>query len=315
MDAKSKSTIIKACTAVLCTAAMCATIIASAGKMSDALVKEAEAAPQAVSVEAQAFESETAAPAESSSATEYDVPVDAGTQTEDAADNTSAETAEAPSADTTAEPAAAPAKAQQSSSGNTTVDPLSTTEGIVNYCNKALNSAKAAKPGYTKTFVREIKGSNSGVSPIIAKVIKQNKTTTMKKGDDCTDDFPAGGYSWSSKLRPSDLRSAECKKNGAYYDITLKLKNEKNPAKGEASSYGRVMTVIDAAEASKMVPGVKDVNMDYHDGYVFARIDAKTGRLVKAEFSATADISASLLGANISAKNVVSTETFTNFIW
>ena len=314
MDAKAKSTIIKSCTAVLCTAALCATIIASAGKMSDALVKEAEAAPQAVSGETQAFESETAAPAESSSATTYDVPADSGTQAEDTAADASAETAETPSADSSSEQAAAPAQAQ-SNPGSSAVDPLSTTEGIVNYCNKALNSAKAAKPGYTKTFVREIKGSNSGVSPLVAKVIKQNKTTTMKKGNDCTDDFPAGGYSWSSKLRPSDLKSAECKKNGAYYDITLKLKNEKNPAKGEASSYGRVMTVIDAAEASKMVPGVKDVNMDYHDGYVFARIDAKTGKLVKAEFSASADISASLLGANISAKNVVSTETFTNFVW
>lgn len=313
MDANSKSSIVKSCTAVLCTAALCATIISSVGKLSDALVKKAEAAPQAVSGETEVFESDTGTPTEDSSATTYDVPAE--TPAETAAEDASAETAETPSADdSAAEPAAAPAQAKPSSSSNT-VDPLSTTEGIVNYCNRALNSAKAAKPGYSKTFVREIKGSNSGVSPIIARAIKQNKTTTMKKGDDCTDDFPAGGYSWSSKLRASDLKSAECKKNGAYYDITLKLKDEKNPAKGEASSYGRVMTVIDAAEASKMVPGVKDVNMNYHDGYVFARIDAKTGKLVKAEFSAAADISASLLGAGISAKNVVSTETFSNFVW
>lgn len=185
---------------------------------------------------------------------------------------------------------------------------------IINYCNTALNNAKAAKVGYTKTFVR--KGGDN-LPSVVAKVIAQNKTTTAKKGsDDIIDDFPAGGFSWSSKLRESDCESATLTQSGNYYDILIKIKPEKNPGKGEASSHGRVMTVIDAEEAGKMVPGIKSINMSYHNGYVKARVDSKTGKLVSAEFSAAADIEASIavLG-DLKADNLVSTESFSNIVW
>ena len=94
------------------------------------------------------------------------------------------------------------------------------------------------------------------------------------------------------------------------------LGKEQNPAKGEKSSYGRVMSVIDAAEAGKMVPGIKSINMNYHDGYVYAKVDSKTGKLVAAEFSAAADIQADIkIFGSVSVKDIVSTETFTNIVW
>lgn len=76
------------------------------------------------------------------------------------------------------------------------------------------------------------------------------------------------------------------------------------------------MSVIDAAEAGKMVPGIKSINMNYHDGYVYAKVDSKTGKLVAAEFSAAADIQADIrIFGNIAVKDIVSTETFTNIVW
>ena len=188
---------------------------------------------------------------------------------------------------------------------------------IISYCNTALNKAKAAKVGYNKKMVREVKGSTDGISPSLIKLVAANKSTTMKKGSaDIKDDFPAAGYDWSSKLREQDVASATLKKNGKYYEIRLTLGREQNPAKGEASSYGRVMSVIDAAEAGNMVPGIKSINMNYHDGYVYAKVDSTTGKLVSAEFSAAADIQAKIsIFGDVSVKDVVSTETFTNIVW
>ena len=188
---------------------------------------------------------------------------------------------------------------------------------ILNYCNTALNKAKAAKIGYNKKMVREVKGNTDGISQNLIKLVAANKSTTMKKGSaDIKDDFPAAGYSWSSKLREQDITNATLKQNGKYYEIRLTLGNEKNPAKGEASSYGRVMSVIDAAEAGNMVPGIKSINMSYHDGYVYAKIDSTTGKLVSAEFSAAADIQASIaIFGDVAVKDIVSTETFTNIVW
>ena len=170
---------------------------------------------------------------------------------------------------------------------------------------------------YNKKMVREVKGSTDGISPSLIKLVTANKSTTMKKGsDDIKDDFPAAGYSWSSKLREQDITNATLKQNGKYYEIRLTLGNEKNPAKGEASSYGRVMSVIYAAEAGNMVPGIKSINMSYHDGYVYAKIDSTTGKLVSAEFSAAADIQASIaIFGDVAVKDIVSTETFTNIVW
>lgn len=306
--------IIKSATAVVCAAAVCTAVVSSTGKMSEALVKSAEAsATGAVDTASEDYSSD-------SGITDFGTDTSADTGT---ADNT--DTTADVSADTTADDPASTdtgaATADSTVAGTKTDAAKQNTNGapqskaeIIAYCNKALNDAKAAKVGYTKTFVR--KGGDN-LPSIVSSVIAQNKTTTAQKGDaNIVDDFPAAGYTWSSKLRESDVQTADIKTNGQYYEITLKLGKETNPGKGEASSYGRVMSVIDANDAKEMVSAVKTINMTYHDGYVYAKIDSKTGRLVKAEFSASADISATLsIIGDLSAQNIVSTETFTDIKW
>lgn len=304
---------IKAATAVVCAAALCFSISSSVGKMSDAMVKSAEA-----SAKSGASQSSSESYSDSSSDTvSSDSISDSSTDTETPADSssdTSSDTTSdsSASADTGNAGSAVEAKTEAAKK-----DPNGTPQSkaeIIAYCNKALNDAKAAKVGYTKTFVR--KGGDN-LPSIVSSVIAQNKTTTAKKGDaKIVDDFPAAGFEWSSKLRESDVKSADLKTNGQYYEITLKLIDETNPAKGEASSYGRVMSVIDANDAKEMVSAVKTINMNYHDGYVYAKVDSKTGKLVKAEFSAAADINATLsIIGDLSAQNLISTETFTDIQW
>ena len=187
---------------------------------------------------------------------------------------------------------------------------------IIDYCSKALDRVKSEKAGYTKNGFMEVKGDVQGLPSWLVSIFTKNETTTMAKGSDNKGDFPAAGFDWSCKLRPQDVQSATIKVNGTTYEIMIKLGTEKNPAKGTASSYGRAVSVIDAAGAANMVPGLKSVDMTYHDGYIHAKIDSTTGNITYAQISAAADAKAvhSLLG-EIQAKDITSTETYTNFVW
>ena len=304
--------LIKSAAALLCVASICVSAIISTNKIAT-MIKDT-AVPASVQT----------GDASQDDGVPSDGIIDGGTGSEVVTDANGTEQTEAsqdgdnqaPSADTGSSQNSSTGSSSKSTTKKTANSAMSKAE-IISYCNTALNKAKAAKIGYNKKMVREVKGSTDGISPSLIKLVAANKSTTMKKGSsDIKDDFPAAGYDWSSKLREQDVASATLKKNGKYYEIRLTLGREQNPAKGEASSYGRVMSVIDAAEAGNMVPGIKSINMNYHDGYVYAKVDSTTGKLVSAEFSAAADIQAKIsIFGDVSVKDVVSTETFTNIVW
>ena len=179
-----------------------------------------------------------------------------------------------------------------------------------------MNKVKSAKAGYTKRGVMQINGDVSGLPSWLTSIFQKDNTTTMSKGSDNTNDFPAAGYSWSSKLREQDVKNATIRANGSVYEIRIDLPTEKNPGKGTSSSYGRAVSVIDAAEASGMVPGLKSVDMTYHDGYLKLKVDSRTGNMIEAEISATADAKASVaVIGDVQAKDIKSTEYYTKFAW
>ncbi len=186
---------------------------------------------------------------------------------------------------------------------------------VIAYLNDALNSVKANRPGFTKVYKRDAAGDISGLPGWLSSIIRQDETKTYAKGTDYTDVFPAAGYSWSSRLRESDVTKYSIEENGKYYDIRVDLGNETNPTPGETSSYGRCMSVVTVSSAES-IPGIKNVSMHYHNGYVTARVDSETNRIVRCEFSAAADVQASvtILG-DVNVSNIVSTETFTDFVW
>lgn len=305
--------LIKSATAILCAAGICVSAIISTNKIA-AMIKDT-AVP--ASVQQGGSSQDNGVPSDSEI-------IDSGDASEAVTDASGTEQTDSAQQGDAQAPASGTGSSANTSSGtsakSTTKAAASATMSkaeIINYCNTALNKAKAAKVGYNKKMVRDVKGSTDGISPTLIKLVAANKSTTMKKGSsDIKDDFPAAGFDWSSKLREQDVANATLKKNGKYYEIRLTLGKEQNPAKGEASSYGRVMSVIDAAEAGNMVPGIKSINMSYHDGYVYAKIDSTTGKLVSAEFSAAADIQAKIsVFGDVSVKDIVSTETFTNIVW
>lgn len=186
---------------------------------------------------------------------------------------------------------------------------------VIAYLNDALNAVKANRPGFTKVYKRDAAGDISGLPGWLSSIIRQDETKTYQKGTDYTDIFPAAGYSWSSRLRESDVTKYSIEENGKYYEIRVDLGSETNPTPGETSSYGRCMSVVTVSSAES-IPGIKNVSMQYHNGYVTARVDAETNRIVRCTFSAAADVQASVtIIGDVSVSNIVSTETFTDFVW
>lgn len=192
----------------------------------------------------------------------------------------------------------------------------STKAEIIDYCNTAVNKVKSQKAGFTKTYIRKIKGSVGSLPSWLTSLADIDEKTTVKKGQDSKDIFPAAGYTWSSKLTENDIKNYTFTKSGNIYKIRLNLVDEDNPKKGESSHYGKCMSVMEQSDVTAMAGAIKSADMHYHNGYLYAEIDSSTGRVIKAEFSATADlkINVTLLG-DVSAKDIVSTETFTDFVW
>ncbi|MBQ7579788.1 MAG: hypothetical protein IJU39_00600 [Clostridia bacterium] len=214
----------------------------------------------------------------------------------------------APSSSSSTPPATKPA-----SSGE--LSPSSPKKDIINYCNAALNKIKSSKAGFSKHYVMTVKGDVSGLPGWLVNLAKTDETTTVKKGESSNDAYPAAGYSWASKLTESDVKQATLQKSGSKYIIKLTIVEENNPAKGN-SHFGRCMSVLDAEDVKAKSSLIKSADMHYYNGYIYAEIDIKTGHVIKSEASATADVklNVSLLG-DVQAKQIVSTETFTNFDW
>ena len=232
------------------------------------------------------------------------------------AEETLAQTTEAASEETTAQESVT--QIESTTEEETTEAQSSapkTKAEVIAYLNDALNAVKANRPGFTKAYKRDASGDITGLPGWLSNIIRQDETKTYQKGTDYTDVFPAAGYSWSSRLRESDVTKFSIEENGQYYDIRVDLGNETNPTPGETSSYGRCMSVVTVSSAES-IPGIKNVSMQYHNGYVTARVDAATNRIVRCAFSAAADVQASVaVIGDVSVSNIVSTETFTDFVW
>ena len=313
LDPKVSKTIISCICAVLCVAMTLVTVSTCTDKITDSMLKCSEIKSSAkadspVNSGADISAADSQAPADESQGS-----ADAAASQQPGAD--AADSSESQSGGNQASSAASQKPEEQKNNGSGIP---STKAEILNYLNTSLNNAKKAKPGYKKHHVMQAKGNVSGIPSWLVNLVTKDKTTTMAKGGDNTDDFPAAGFAWSSKLTVNDIKDASLKQNGDNYEITVKLGTEKNPSKGTGSSYGKVMSVIDANEAAEMVGKtvLKSIDMTYHDGYVKATVNSKTGKLVSAEFSAAADIQAKLLAiGDISVTDIVSTETFTDFKW
>lgn len=186
-------------------------------------------------------------------------------------------------------------------------------DAIVAYFNASANKVKVDKPGY-KLSVTNIIGKITvdKLSWIITKAvdyfkddIAAPKVSEVAKGASHSE-FPVKGQTWSSKLEPSAVQSAKCDDKGSYYEIEIKLKNEKlsaPPSNPPSTAHGKVMNVLDNDEIDEQIDKIKIVSMEkfapnFTGSYVKCTIDKVTGNIksVTYYFAIEADIIAKVTG-------------------
>lgn len=194
-----------------------------------------------------------------------------------------------------------------------------TKEEIVAYFNTAANAVKTDKPGYSKTtdnVIGDITSSNSLIESLAGKVVPMFPTEgdpeTVAKGAS-HNNFPVKGKSWSSKLEASSVKSATCKESGKFYEIEIKLVDEKLndlPSDPGATKHGKAMTVLAAPEVYEQtdkIPSflvkIQSFKPSYTGSYIKCKINAETGKMVSATyyFATVASVDAKVVGGSLTA--------------
>ena len=149
-----------------------------------------------------------------------------------------------------------------------------TKEEIVDYFNTAINkvkpNAKKVVKNYEKRTVNEVMGDDT------EPMVWATKEEIMSQ-------FIVPEQSYSSKLKADWVTSAVCEDKGDTYEITLKLKDHKNPTAGVG--VGAVCDVIETHEIAEKASFIEEFSTQYYNCVVKATIDKATGNVIHANYT------------------------------
>ena len=161
MSNETGKQLIKSATAVLCVAGICISAVISTNKVADMI--------KATATSSQVQEGGSSYNGDSIPTDEPIIDNNTGTDTVTDAAGTDQTDAAQPDSTQAGDTGSGSSQTGSGTSGNKAATKPSASKQmskaeIINYCNTALNKAKAAKVGYNKKMVREVKGSTDGTS-------------------------------------------------------------------------------------------------------------------------------------------------------
>lgn len=189
-------------------------------------------------------------PAPTSPSAPTDAPTEAPAPTEESEAPVPAEEPSAPEEQATASPETPSAPETTAPEPATEVqktpDQMSNEE-LLTFFNDSLNRIKTDKVGFRKnklTSILDLQLSNSAANTLVG-IVKNSLLSetgdeaSVGKGQDGTGVFSPSGKSYVSTLKPEDLTSISCRKEGESYVISLGVKGETNPGlEGSIMSRG-----------------------------------------------------------------------------
>lgn len=96
--------------------------------------------------------------------------------------------------------------------------------------------------------------------------------------------YPVPGKEWSSKLTAEEVVSAVCVENGSDYEITIKLKDCKDPEPGVGTS--KAMDCLNVPMIRDTAPEfITAFSAEYYDCVIRCRVDKASGRTVWASYT------------------------------
>ncbi len=204
------------------------------------------------------------------------------------------------------------AATQKTSSKTQNTNPYNTPEKIISYYNECannvkLNASKVVK-NYEKRKVGELKVPQSlqATAESILKSTMKDDTDPIEftTKEEIKENFIVPTKDYVSTLKISDITDATCKSNGDYYEINIKLKNEKNPVSGKG--VGAACDVIEAYEVAQKAPSfLKDFSTYYSNCEISATINKKSGQMIHATYTTPVklDVTVDLFGTHNATVN------------
>lgn len=175
-----------------------------------------------------------------------------------------------------------------------TPQPMTSVESIA-YFNRVMDAVKTDKPAVevkVSKNVNDIECENKKLKaaiPTIKKYMLNTKADGADLGDDLTDIFPVKGQSWSSKLDVNDVRYANCLETLKTYEITIRLKDEKDAAP-LTGAHGKAFDFVDKAEIlkefEKAVDYVKVDSLDltFTGSFIKCTVDRATDQVLSVTY-------------------------------
>lgn len=297
MSPQVKRTWISSVTAFVCVIIIAATLNSSAGKISDAILKAADAISPS-------SESDYAFAPDNSENTTAATPDNALTPSQNAPTPSDAAEAVTETA-TDAEPA-----------GKTAAE-------IVNLYNTAANKIKSNAKSVTRNYSKmkslpEYLQLPSSIESLgkwaIEKFVKgSDEPAYFTTKEDITAYFPVSGENYTSHLTPDMVKNASIKDNGKTYDITITLYNDKITSPKKGTGYAGVFNTVSASTFEDIsIPGTKfeSVKINGINGKIQCTVDKATGNITKIVFTNTdvLNLGVKVAGSNLDVKFALACE-------
>lgn len=148
------------------------------------------------------------------------------------------------------------------------------TKVVKNYEKRTVNEDKTEIPGALESFAEET----------IPKVMGDDtEPTVWATREEIVAEYIVPEQNYVSKLKPEWVISAVCEDKGDTYEITLKLKDHKNPTAGVG--VGAVCDVIETHEVAEKASFVEEFSTQYYNCVVRATIDKATGNVIHTNYT------------------------------
>ncbi len=226
--------------------------------------------PEMTTAEVQTVEptqqADVAVTAESSSVNESETPTESGT-TENSTEETSTEEISG---------AVPQTKEEIVELFNTAANKIkkNATQVIKNYEMRTVNDDKTEIPGALESFAEDMipKVMGDDTDPIV-----------WSTREEIVAEYIVPEQNYVSKLKPEWVTSAVCEDKGDTYEITLKLKDHKNPTAG--IGVGAVCDVIETHEIAEKASFIEEFSTQYYNCVVKATIDKATGNVIHTNYT------------------------------
>lgn len=176
-----------------------------------------------------------------------------------------------------------------------TPQPMTSMESVA-YFNLVMDAVKTDKPAVSvktsKKNVNDIECDNEKIKaaiPTIKKYMLNTKADGADFGDDLTDVFPVKGQAWSSKLSVNDVRYANCLEGLKTYEITIRLKDEKD-ASPLTGAHGKAFDFVDKAEILKEFEKAVDyltvdsLDLNFTGSFIKCTVDRATDQVLSVTY-------------------------------